>query len=152
MTQELTTKNILSLFDTNKAQRASFAEGVIQSVNDGLINPLDLQVQLKCMADIISKIQDNPDYRDALQTEAAKYGRGRHEFHNCTFEVKATAGKYDYSHDAEWSRLKEHIKAREAFLKNLTEGMDFVTGEGEVVRVEPAKYTPGSDAVFITLK
>jgi hypothetical protein len=150
--KELTTTSVLSLFDTDKEQRALFVQNVINTLDAGTIDPLKLHVQIKCMEDIIARLKRHPEYRDAVSSQASMYGRGKHDFHNATFEVKATAGSYDYSHDAEWCRLRDMMKAREGFLKNLTEPMDYVTGDGEVCKVYPAKYTPGADSVFITLK
>ncbi len=152
MNQELTASSILSLFDTTKAQTASFADKVMDAVNDGHLDPLKLKVQLKAMEDIITQLSDRQDFKEAVTDAAAKYGRGRHEFYNAVFEVKATAGRYDYSADAEHNRLKSLIKARENFLKTLPESMDYVSGDGEVCKVQPAKYTPGADTVFVTLK
>ena len=152
MTQDLTTKSILALFDTNKAERQSFADNVLAAVNDGNIDPLKLHVQMKCMMDILSRIQDHPDYRDAITTEAAKYGRGKHDLHNAVFEVKATAGRYDYSHDGEWQRLNESRKDREKFLKSLGQAIEIVHPDGTMETLEPARYTPGGETVFLTLK
>ena len=152
MTQDLTTKSILSLFDTDKAERASFVSNVIQAINDGHIEPLKLHVQVKCMEDILSKIKEHPEYRDAITIEAAKYGRGKHELHNATFELKATAGRYDYSHDAEWCRLRDELKAREGFLKALHGSIEIVHPDGIVEAIHPASYTPGGETVFLTLK
>ena len=149
---DLTAPSILSLFDTTKAQRLSFADKVAEAIDEGRIDPLKLKIQLKAMEDIICRISDNERIKDAIATEAAKYGKGSHDFHNATFQLKATAGRYDYSADGVHANLKEQIKAREAFLKTLKEPLQQVTPDGEVVIIEPAKYTPGADVVFVMLK
>jgi hypothetical protein len=152
MNNQLTAPAILGLFDTTKQQRESFADQVVTQVLDGYLDPLAVKIQIKCMEDILAKISDHPQFKEAVTEAAAKYGKGKHDLHNASIEVNATAGRYDYSDDTEHTRLKGQIKARETFLKNLPEPMDYVTGEGEVCKVYPAKYTPGVETVFVSLK
>jgi hypothetical protein len=152
MIQNLPSTALLSIFDTTKQQRESFVEGLLQPLRDGFKDPLEVHIQIKCLEDILTRLKDNKEYQELVQEAAAKYGKGKHDVHNATFEVKATAGKYDYSHDAQWSRIKEDLKTREAFLKSLKEPLTTVDPYGEVVEVQPAKYTPGKDSVFISLK
>ncbi len=151
MNQELTAGGILSLFDTTKDQRISFTDKVMEAVNDGYLDPLKLKIQLKAMEDIITQLSDRKDFRDAVTDAAAKYGRGSHKFHNAVFEVKATAGRYDYSGDPTHANLKQQLKDREAFLKAIKEPILTVDADGEALEVQPAKYTPGADTVFVTL-
>ncbi len=143
MTQELTAPSILSLFDTTKAQRSSFSDKVMEAVNDGHLDPLKLKVQLKAIEDIITQLSDRQDFREAVNDAAAKYGRGRHEFHNAVFEVKATAGKYNFVGTED---------EKQAINKALREGCTLITNDGEALTVQPKPYTPGADTVFVTLK
>jgi len=151
--EELTAPVIVSLFETTKVQRATFVTAIIDALDEGYINPIRLKFQLKCMEDLIKQINEDNLFKDAVLTEAQKHGKGSHTFMNCEFSVKSTAGRYDYSGNAEHVRLKDLLKAQETYLKGLTsEGKEVVTEYGELIVDYPPQYTAGADAVFITLK
>lgn len=144
--------SILGLLDTTKAERGTFVAQVINALLSGYADPMNVHLQVKCMEEICKAIKEHPDYKTLVLDEARKYGKG-YEFRNAKIDVRATAGKYDFSNDAEWCILKEAIKQRETYLKGLPpEGIERVTADGEVVTDLPPVYTPGEDAVFITLK
>ena len=140
---DLTAPSILSLFDTTKAQRLSFADKVAEAIDEGRIDPLKLKIQLKAMEDIITRISDNERIKDAIETEAAKYGKGSHDFHNATFQIKSTAGHYKFVGTDEEKALIN---------KALRDGCHVVTNDGEAFTVNPKEYSPGGEALFVTLK
>jgi len=151
--EELTAPRIVSLFETTKAQRATFVTTIIDGLDDGYINPLRLKFQLKCMEDLIKQINEDNSFKDAVLTEAQKHGKGSHAYLNCEFSVRSTPGKYDYTKDAEHVQLKELLKNRETYLKGLPSyGKETFTEDGELIVDYPPQYTAGADAVFITLK
>ena len=151
--EELTAPVIVSLFDTTKVQRATFVTAIVEALDDGYINPLRLKFQLKCMEDLIKQINEDAAFKDAVLTEAQKHGKGSHAYLSSEFAVRATAGRYDYSGNAEHVRLKDLLKAQETYLKGLPSyGKETVTEDGELIVDYPPKYTAGADAVFITLK
>ena len=162
MTQELSTTSILSLFETNKEQRQSFALAVVDALDNGNVDPLKVHLQVKCMEDIIKTLNANTNYRNAVLDAAGAYGQKTFEFQNSKVEIKETGVKYDYSkcEDVVLNRLYEEseklagiIKARETMLKATSEkGMtvvDELTGEAFTV-YPPAKSSTTS--VAITLK
>jgi hypothetical protein len=159
--EEMSATSILSLFDTTKEQRRGFIQQVIESVLNGYKNPLDIQVQIKCMEEITKGIYDDPDYKRTLVDEAEKYGRKPFEFHNANVQVKEAGTKYDFSNtnDAGWKaldnemlELKAKLKAREDFLKKLpTEGIDIIDSEGETYKIYPPSKS-STTTISITLK
>ena len=46
MTQELQSTNLLSLFDTTKAERQTFINDVLVKLDEGLIDPLKVHLQV----------------------------------------------------------------------------------------------------------
>ena len=164
---ELSTKNILSLFETDKAQRSSFVLQVIQGLQDGTADPLKVHLQIKGMEEIISMFTDAKKYpttaepyKELLMCEAEKFGK-TFEQHNAKFQIKETGTSYDYSQcndeiinnlHCQLEALKSSIKERETFLKTISiHGLDVITGHGEVVKVfPPAKKS--STSVTVTLK
>ena len=151
MNQEITPLGLLKLLETNKEERGTFVGHVISRMLGGYVEPMDIHLQVKCMEEIVKAIKENPDYKAMVLDHAQKFGR-KFEFKNAKVEVRASAGKWDYSHDAEWNRLKKMLQGREEYLKALPpEGIERREGD-ELVLDLPAKYSPGGDAVFVTLK
>jgi len=60
----------MALFETTKEQRQSFVSDIIQKIEDGDIDPLKIQVQLKCAEDIIKQVTGNDKYRNLLVESA----------------------------------------------------------------------------------
>src|SRR5688572_13028219 len=88
MTQELTTTSILSLFETTKEQRQSFALGVVQALETGDTDPLKVHLQVKCMEDIIKLLNGNTNYKAAVLDAANKNGQKTFKFQNSKEEIK----------------------------------------------------------------
>lgn len=57
MTNELTTTSLLALFETNREQRQSFITGIMESLDNGEVDPLKIHYQLKCIEKIIFDLQ-----------------------------------------------------------------------------------------------
>lgn len=159
-TTELTTTSILSLFETNKEQRQSFALGVIDALENGEVDPLKIHLQVKCMEDIIKLLNSNTIYKKSVLDAAEKYNQKSFEFMNSKVEIKETGVKYDYSkcndpvHQSISSDLEERsawLKDRETFLKTVpAKGMELKIDD-EVVTVYPPSKS-STTSVAITLK
>jgi hypothetical protein len=155
----LVTQTDLSLFETSKTERQEFAQSVINNAKEGLLNPLKLHLQVKCLEDLIKQITSNPSYRELTLDEAYKYGK-TFEHYNTKFEIKEMGVKYDYSvcQDPIYNKLKdelealqEKIKAREMVLKSLSqEGLQTLI-EDEVVTLYPPNKT-STTTISVNLK
>lgn len=124
--EQLQPTSILSLFETTKSQRASFINQVIETLQEGQIDPLKLHLQVKCTEQLLSELKDRPEYKEAVLLEAAKHGK-KFEHYNAEFQVKEAGTKYDYSNcgDEELAALRDKldeiqskIKEREGMLKS----------------------------------
>lgn len=170
---ELSAPSIVALFDTTKAERITFAEAIVNTLEEGIVDPLKVHLQLKCMEGIIDMLTNtdpkkNPAHAvavryKALILEAAERQGGKSfEFHQGKFEIKEVGTKYDWASSqdpeiiellAEQKAIDAKVKSRQDFLKNLPEGgMTAVNeGSGEVVTLyRPAKSS--STSVAVTLK
>lgn len=161
MTNELnniSATSVVALFDTDKTSRETFAQSVIQSIVEGNVNPLAIHVQIKCMEDIIKKITEDSTYKEALLTEADRYGGKTFEFHNAEIKKQEVGVKYDYSQcgsddidflAANVEEAKTSLKNAETFYKNIPEEGKEVLQEttGEVKRVFPPAKTSTSSIV-----
>lgn len=164
MNNELRATSILALMDTTKEQRRSFAEQVIEEIEQGNINPLLVHCQIKAMENIIGQFTDKGDLKERYMThvmdEAAKHGK-KFQFHSGSFETKEVGVKYDYSKCddplmdrllAEQERIKAAIKERETFLKSITGSIEVVDKDsGEVSTLYPPAKT-STTSIAVTLK
>ena len=155
----ITTYTDLSLFETSKTERLSFAQSVINSAKEGLINPLKLHLQVKCLEDLIKQITSNPDYKELTIDEAYKYGK-TFEQYNAKFEIKEMGVKYDFTNCGDpimtdlleqQATLDAQIKERQKFLKSVpAEGLQTLI-EDEVVTLYPPVKT-STTTISVNLK
>ena len=155
----IATQTDLSLFETSKTERQEFAQSVINNAKEGLLNPLKLHLQVKCLEDLIKQITSHPNYKELTLDEAYKYGK-TFEHYNAKFEIKEMGVKYDYSvcQDSLYNNLKnklivleDEIKAREKFLKTIpSQGLETLI-EDEVVTLYPPNKT-STTTISVNLK
>lgn len=161
MTQELTTTSILSLFETNKEQRQSFALGIVDALQNGEADPLKVHLQVKCMESIIKLLNENTIYKKSILEAAEKHGKS-FEFMNSKVEIKEMGTKYNFENcnDREWEFLDSSakssansLKERETFLKTVpAKGLEIVDKySGEMITIYPPSKS-STTSVAITLK
>jgi hypothetical protein len=156
---EITTQGILSLFETTKAERATFTSNVLERIEEGQADPIRVHLQLKAMEEIVKTLNTNERYKELLLDAAQKSGKKFMAF-NAEFQVKEMGQRYDftycgddellefYSHQ---EKLKYLIKEREEFLKKVpVTGMQKVTESGEVITLFPPSKTSTTTAVSYT--
>lgn len=154
MQQELTTTNILSLLDTTKSERKSFALDVIEKIKDGEADALKIHCQVKSLESLVKMFTDKKDcpetaidYANLVLSAAEKHGK-KFGLFNGEFQIKEAGVVYAYDkcNDSvidsllnELDFLKEAIKARMDFLKTVpVSGLDIFNKEtGEVETVYP---------------
>ena len=157
-TKELSTTNILSLFETNKAQRIKFCEDLINKMGDGEVNPLQIHAQIKSIEDLLTTLTStdksknkNTDialtYKSMLMNAAEKYGKSFQLF-NATYTIKEVGAKcnYDNCGDLELNELmaqaevlKAKIESRQETLKHLPLSGMLTTDEktGDTYKIYP---------------
>jgi len=162
MTQELTTTSILSLFETTKEQRESFALDLIERIDGGQVDPLKVHLQVKCMEDVVKMINSNTNYKKAILETAEQQGQKSFQFHNAKFEIKETGVKYDFSQCSDpvlvslysqQEAIDKAVKDRETMLKTIPQKGMVITDEesGETFTVYPPSKSSTTN-VAVTLK
>jgi len=167
--QELTTVNILSIFETTKDQRKSFAEDIVNRLRNGEADPLKVHVQVKAMEEIIKTITDKSektnknftlaiDYNTMLLDAAEKNGK-KFQMFNAEFSVKEVGTVYNWEqcNDPELAELlsihestKEKIKQKQDFLKTVPlSGIDIRINDELVTVYPPSKSSTTSVAVSL---
>lgn len=163
MTTELSPISILSLLNSNKSQRNSFCLHVVEKIENGEADPLQIHVFLKNLEQIFKTLTDEKTgkdlairYRSSLIDAAEKEDGNNFEKFNAKFQIKETGVKYDWAicGDPERDELEEMqkeiellIRDREKFLKTIPEGGIIVTDPetGETKRIyRPAKSSTTS--------
>lgn len=155
----ITTYTDLTLLLTSKGERQEFAQVVVNNAKEGLINPLKLHLQVKCLEDLIKQITSNPDYKELTLDEAYKYGK-TFEQYNAKFEIKEMGVKYDYGacndpimNDllGQQAELEELIKERQKFLKAIpTKGLETLIEDEVITLYPPAKSS--TTTISVNLK
>ncbi len=162
MTQELTKPELLKLFQTTKAEREAFVSELIETINNGLVNPLEIHLQIKCMEDVVKLTTGNTVYKKLVTETAETYGEKTFQFHNAKMEIKETGVKYDFSQCADpvlvslyqrQAEIDKAVKDREAMLKTVSQKGMIITDEatGETFTVYPPSKS-SSTSLAVTLK
>lgn len=151
---------VLDQFSPTKSGIIEFAAQVINEVEDGKRDPIEILLQCKTLEEVAKKIREGT--REHQAKEAAKYGEKPFMFQGAELHYTATKTEYKYEAcgDPIYARLLEiqeqaaqQVKDREAFLKSLPEDGQMIVEEstGEAVRVRrPAKFQ--SMGLKVTLK
>jgi hypothetical protein len=161
MSDKLTVQSILSLFQTDKAQRATFVSDIIARLEEGSAKPLEVHLQAKAMIEIAEALIADSNYREILLDEATKHGKS-FDYQNAKFSIREVGTKYDYSQcgDLMLAELQDRseraniaLKARQDFLKVVPTSGVLFTDEitGETYKIYPPSKS-STTSVTVTLK
>jgi hypothetical protein len=134
------TLSTLSTFPETQAQALDFAEKLTREVLAGMNDPLRVDIQLKILTDMFTKVREN--IKELAIKEVEKYGEKTIEINGAKITVTRKT-TYDYK-SCNYSVYNDCIKRKEELekmLKSLTSSLaDASTGE-EIL--PPAKkYSP----------
>ena len=142
--------SVLNLLPSSNKEIKSFVEKVKDDVLEGDICPLELSIQLKCLSVLLEYIKEDKDIKDAMITEADKYGK-EFDYGNCSFEVAERGVKYNYSNCGhsrlddimlKQEELKAEAKKIHDSLKNIKWGQEIPDPDtGELLRAPARKST-----------
>ena len=159
MTQlnSLTPSSTLALFETNKVQRNHFVQELINQMESGYSNPLDIHMNIKCLEDIVEQLKKDVRYKELLMDEAYKNGQ-KFNYRNSEMSIKDMGVKYDFSNcnDSVMNEiiqkeetLKKEKEERAKFLKALPIEGVVIPETGEIV-YPPSKTS--TTTLVVTLK
>lgn len=142
-----------NLMTTNKAYRTALAQSVIQDVNEGIIDVTEVLIYACKGEEFFKSVVDN--IRPIVAGKQIQ--KGGIKLYDSEIIEKKNPDKYDFTvcQDTQWNEfnallndVKARMKARETFLKTLTEPM--ATMDGEIIN--PPAITFGALNVSVTLK
>ena len=142
-----------NLMASDKAFRTTLAQSVVQDVKEGNLDATDVLIYACKGEEFFKSVIDN--VRPVVAGKQIQ--KGGIKLHNAEIIEKKNPDKYDFSacNDSEWDSLnakltllKNYMKARETFLKALTESV--ATMDGEIIN--PPAITYGAMNVAVSLK
>jgi|SRR5690606_221964 len=169
--ENLTTIQVLSLFDTNKEGRLQFAQNVMREIEQGRVSALDIFLYFKNIEEIIKTITDTSSknknseiakkFRNELLGQAEHFGK-TFTFRNAEITTKEAGAKWHYENcnDPELVRLeanlleaKKAVEERQKFLQSLPEqGLLTIDNEtGEAITIYPP-YKTSTTTLSVKLK
>ena len=141
-----------------KAGIAETADQIVQSLDNGEVNPLDLKLAFKAIEDLGKKVKGTLDTH--LVEEASKYTK-TFMYKGSEFNTMEAGVKYDYSvcgHTeyneltAEMIRIDKRMKEIEEDLKGIKGSRTEVNEDtGEIIKLYPPKKT-STTTVSTTIK
>ena len=128
--------DIIRSFPLAQKDHEGIIERIVEYVRSGDIDPLEVELYLKAMDNIVSSVRKDMYYKEAVEAEADKYPEKKIPIQGCIVE-KSSRSTMDYSTDQEWCSMNKDLKARETMLKSLEKEM--VDPDTGVVATPPAK-------------
>jgi len=122
----------------------------------GDYSPLDIEIRLKAMEELVKQLRGDADVKAAVIAEAEKYGKS-FEYKGVKVQIREGGVKYDYSAtgDSEWAildakskEIAEAKKAREKFLQAVPASGTVSPETGEHI-YPPAKTSQTTVAVTL---
>lgn len=97
-----------------------FKASIKESILEGTLNPLSFYRDIKLMQDCLEDLKKDPDIFDCAYSERQKYGKEKPSINGSVVDIQSrSTPDYNSCGDPVYNELKEKIKAREQFLKNL---------------------------------
>jgi hypothetical protein len=143
----------LRMLATTQTEIDRFSDGLIQSVKDGEVNPLEILVMLRAFDKVSKRVLSEID--ENYLKEADKYPEKKFELFGASIEKAEVNTSYDYTvccdpifeeRESAMSAAKTLVDERKEFLKSLKEPMTIVhepTGEVITIRPPAKKSTSG---------
>lgn len=140
--------------ELTKANLKADSSAIINSVKEGLLNPLDVFLQAKYLNELTKSILEG--IKDETLNEIDLYTAKDRTKYGIEFSRRAGYEKLNYEVDTEYLVLKTKLKAREALLKNarVLQKQNIITvaeDEGDVI-VAPPVQSYISDSIIIKFK
>ena len=156
--ETLPAKQFLSQIPATKEAIKELSTIIVKSVLEGEENPLEVDIRLRYMEELVGGIRSHGLMKREVFTEAEKYPEKTFDAYGATItKTSRTTYTYKSCGDPVWDDLNEQIlalsdqrKRRETFLKGLIDNEPVANTEtGEVIN-PPLKET--SDSLRVTLK
>lgn len=117
--------SLIKAMPGNKAQIDSFVRSVKEELLSGLSNPIEIDVRLKILEEVITGIRKDDAIKEQLVDELAKYPEKTVRLFGCEISKRSLSKyNYQYCNDSELELLQaeadlanKNLKDRQEFLK-----------------------------------
>lgn len=142
----MSTLQLFKGFPTTKSDIQIAVKNCKAEILGGDFNPLEIDLHLKKMEELIKGIRDDKEVKNAVFTELEKYTEKTVEFSGCEVtKVNRSAYDYDLCNDSdlqdlerEAERVNSALKDRQRFLQGLKEELTIVNQKsGEIETIYP---------------
>jgi len=126
-------------------KRASFAAAILEAIDEGQLDPIDVHYQIKSIESCLSMLTDkksNPAtakiYSERLLEAAERQGSKQFKRGDATFEIKEQGTKFDFTgcHHPRWNELNDQFQAIAAQLKEIESFLKNVPADGVTITIE----------------
>lgn len=141
------TLSVINLMPATKEQINAFADLTINTILNGEVDALKIDIKLKAIEETIKAIRTNEDVKKAVLKIAENYGQKTFELQSAKISISELGTKYDYSGccdvvlqrlEHKKNNLDKAIKNRQEYLKFCKAGSPQVDEEtGETYEVYP---------------
>lgn len=135
----------LRMLATTQTEIDRFSDGLIRSVKDGEVNPLEILVMLRAFDKVSKRVLSEID--ENYLKEADKYPEKKFELFGASIEKAEVGTSYDYTvccdpifeeRESSMNAAKTLLDERKEFLKALKEPMTIIhEATAEVVTIRP---------------
>jgi hypothetical protein len=145
---KLLPQSILDLKSINKAALGEMSGAVIERVEEGFDDPLEVYIKAKALQELSGNIIKG--LKDEAMSEAEKYSKADSSLLGCEFTVKNGSTSYSFDHDEVWSgfnneisAIKEKMKLREKMMVDATNYSELTDDAGNIVPPAEIKTQSG---------
>lgn len=127
-------------FPETKEARIQFVQDIISYALSGEVNPLEIEIYLKCLEKTIGFVREDVRYKECINDEIDKHPEDTFDYRGAVI-TKCHKTTYDYSKDSRHKELEELIKERKQFLKVIPKTGFVDPVSGEITYRPPKKIT-----------
>lgn len=131
--------SVIRLLPASKSQQKDFTNQLLRAIQSGVVNPLEMEVYLKAMEDVVKIVRHDSGFKECLMDEVDKYPEKEFRVGNAVV-VKSSRTTYDYSDDSVWADIKSKLTEREKMLKNIGQEMAD-PDSGEIIKPATRKQS-----------
>jgi pyruvate/2-oxoglutarate dehydrogenase complex dihydrolipoamide acyltransferase (E2) component len=143
----MSTLQLFKNFPTTKEDISVCVKNAKDEILSGDFNPLEIDLHLKKMEELVKGIREDSEIKTAVFTELEKYVEKTVKIAGCEITKKGlTSYNYDLCNDVELRQmeakakiLSEQIKDQKIKLQKMKEEQTIVTQDGEILTIYPAE-------------
>jgi len=152
--------DLINTTEFSKKEIASSSRKIINSVENGSIDVIELYIQMKRITEIMSTAMKNEVVKQALIDRVENYNKSDRSFHGVDIQLRNGVDKWDFRADPEWFHIKSQIdeltdrkKLIEKSLKaNHAANRSSITEDGEIADNNNISCIPAQQTVAVKFK